>query len=351
MLHQRLLGLSALVAGLGMSLTLAGCSSQAAEVPYRPLRAALYHMREAKEEIKAEQFSRHRERVERDLRTAIREIEMALGEAKVDVAYEPRRGWDDQNKTFRHLRQALEELELARDEVRREKGDWASRRELKDAIEDARDRLREALEEIKSLLAVERCHSARHSLAIVSFRTPRSAFRVRRNWPNPLSKSTKTRVRAWTRARGAVMSFRRILIAVDSSPLSARAADAGIELARALGGEVAFIHAVDPALGGTPGSGVPADQGLALAEQDCKRLLAEFRQRASLQPVQPLPLEFLPVGKPGTEIVKAAKEWPADVIVLGSHGRGGIPRMVLGSVAEAVMRHAPCPVLVIRAQS
>jgi nucleotide-binding universal stress UspA family protein len=48
--------------------------------------------------------------------------------------------------------------------------------------------------------------------------------------------------------------------------------------------------------------------------------------------------------------VRAAKAWPADLIVIGSHGRAGIVRTLLGSVAEGVMRHASCPVLVVRAQ-
>jgi len=60
-------------------------------------------------------------------------------------------------------------------------------------------------------------------------------------------------------------------------------------------------------------------------------------------------LEFLPVGHAASEIIKAAREWPADLIVVGSHGRGGVDRVVLGSVAEAVVRRAPCPVRVKRA--
>jgi nucleotide-binding universal stress UspA family protein len=71
-------------------------------------------------------------------------------------------------------------------------------------------------------------------------------------------------------------------------------------------------------------------------------------ERLSLPPSV---LEFLPVGDPSIEIVKAAREWPADLIVIGSHGRQGVSRMLLGSVAEAVTRHAPCPVLVIRAKT
>ena len=144
------------------------------------------------------------------------------------------------------------------------------------------------------------------------------------------------------------MSFRRILIAVDGSPIAAHAADVGIELARSLGGEVALIHVVDPAQNWAPESGVPAAELIKLAEQDRKRLLADLRRRATLQAP---PLEFVQVGKPATEIVKAAKDWPADIIVIASHGRGGISRVLLGSVAEGVMRHASCPVLVVRAQT
>ena len=87
---------------------------------------------------------------------------------------------------------------------------------------------------------------------------------------------------------------------------------------------------------------------IALAQQDGKRLLAGFRQRA---PPGLSPLEFIAVGKPASEIVKAAAEWPADVIVMGSHGRGGVERALLGSVADTVMRHASCSVLIIRAQA
>lgn len=143
------------------------------------------------------------------------------------------------------------------------------------------------------------------------------------------------------------MSFRRIIIAVDGSAFSARAADVGFELARSLGAEVALIHVIDPSLVVAPEGGYPAGELIALAEQDGKRLLAGFSQRVS---VQPPPLEFIQVGKPAAEIVKAAKEWPADLIVIGSHGRGGVERLFLGSVAEAVMRHAACPVLVVRAE-
>jgi hypothetical protein len=149
MLYRRLLGLPALVVMAGLALTLGACNSSAADVPCRALRAALYHMKEAREEIKDERLQRHRERIEANLRIAIREVETALGAAKIDVRYEPTKGWDEKHKTFRHLRQALVELDLAKGEVEREKGDWARRRELRQAIEDAHRHVKDALEEIK----------------------------------------------------------------------------------------------------------------------------------------------------------------------------------------------------------
>jgi nucleotide-binding universal stress UspA family protein len=132
------------------------------------------------------------------------------------------------------------------------------------------------------------------------------------------------------------MSIRRILIAVDDQPVSVRAAEFGSELGRSLGGEIALINVNDPA----------AEYGRA--EQESKRLLNGFRDRLSLPPSTP---EFVQSGIPGPTIVQKAKEWPADLIVIASHGRSGVPRALLGSVAEEVIRNAPCPVLVVRPQT
>jgi nucleotide-binding universal stress UspA family protein len=81
------------------------------------------------------------------------------------------------------------------------------------------------------------------------------------------------------------------------------------------------------------------------AREEAHKLIDEFRSRISLKsPV----LGFAPIGAAASEIVQAAKDWPADLIVLGSHGRGGFRRALLGSVAEGVMRQASCPVMVVR---
>jgi nucleotide-binding universal stress UspA family protein len=63
------------------------------------------------------------------------------------------------------------------------------------------------------------------------------------------------------------------------------------------------------------------------------------------------PWQFLREGKPADQIIAAAREWRADLIVLGTHGRSGVARVILGSTAEGVMRGAPCPVVAVRARA
>jgi len=143
------------------------------------------------------------------------------------------------------------------------------------------------------------------------------------------------------------MNFRKILIAVDTGPLAVHAAETGAELAHALKAEIAFIHVINASLVYSAESGIPPNQLVAAAKKEAKQLISDFHRRLSPRATAH---EFTPVGSPDAEIVNAAKEWPADVIVIGSHGRKGLQRALLGSVAEGVMRQAPCPVLVVRAK-
>ncbi len=140
------------------------------------------------------------------------------------------------------------------------------------------------------------------------------------------------------------MSFRRILIAIDGEPLAAHAAEIGIELTVCLSAEIAFIHVIDPSL--TQATGITPADLIGEARHEARRLIAGF---CRLLPSTQAHLEFIHVGKPAHEIVRTAKEWPADLIVVGSHGRHGFQRALLGSTAEEVTRHAACPVLVVRA--
>jgi nucleotide-binding universal stress UspA family protein len=118
-----------------------------------------------------------------------------------------------------------------------------------------------------------------------------------------------------------------------------------MSLIQALGAEAALVHVVDPKLTVAPEGGLPAAELLADLKRTGQALLTAAAAR--LDGAVP-PWQFLREGPPSREIIAAAREWNADLLVLGTHGRSGLARMVLGSTAEAVLRHAPCPVVVVR---
>jgi nucleotide-binding universal stress UspA family protein len=85
----------------------------------------------------------------------------------------------------------------------------------------------------------------------------------------------------------------------------------------------------------------PSSDELALAEAKAKL--------AKLRPAEGVQLETkLEVGEAAPSIVKFAREARCELIVMGTHGRSGLERLILGSVAEHVLRQAPCPVLTVR---
>jgi len=128
MSHRRLFGTPALVA-LGAALgVVAPQAARADEGPYPHLVHAMYEMREAKNELKEERFSRARERTIRDLEAAIDEVESALKGAKIEWKYDgpdkPKEYYKEY-KDFPHLRHAVRELREARKELEGEKKhDW-----------------------------------------------------------------------------------------------------------------------------------------------------------------------------------------------------------------------------------
>jgi nucleotide-binding universal stress UspA family protein len=148
--------------------------------------------------------------------------------------------------------------------------------------------------------------------------------------------------------QGCNMSFQRILIAVDKGPVAAHAIEVALDLAAALKAHTAVIHVAAPPVMYGNDAGIPRSELMELAREEGLALLAQLRENPALPAFAH---EFLEGGDPATEIVKAAQEWPADIIVMGSHGRQGISRVLLGSVAESVVRHAPCPVLVVRSKT
>jgi nucleotide-binding universal stress UspA family protein len=138
------------------------------------------------------------------------------------------------------------------------------------------------------------------------------------------------------------MPFQRILVAIDGSEFAAHALAVASSLAMALSAQIGLVHVVDPKLVAGE-TGVPADQLWALLQREGRDLLDTA---ASAIPTHPHVWKFLREGTPWKEVVESAREWSADLIAVGTHGRSGLSRLLLGSTAEEVARHGPCPVVV-----
>jgi nucleotide-binding universal stress UspA family protein len=135
---------------------------------------------------------------------------------------------------------------------------------------------------------------------------------------------------------------RKILCAVDFSPGSRLALRRAAELARDEEGDLSVLHVVGM-LDGLFGVVKIHDQAVESADEaleDCRREAAALGAKHVTG--------ILGVGAPSESIVHAAHERACDLIVLGTHGRTGLEHAVLGSVAEKVVRHAGCDVLVVR---
>lgn len=146
-----------------------------------------------------------------------------------------------------------------------------------------------------------------------------------------------------------VKRTRRILYATDFSPASRPALAVACEWAQRDGARLLILHVLTPPspfVGG--GRSAPASylELLAAARHDAHRRLAVWlaRTRASGIRAETKLVE----GGPAVEIVKVAGRWHADVVVIGSHGRTGVSRFLLGSVAEQVVTRSTRPVLTVR---
>jgi len=138
------------------------------------------------------------------------------------------------------------------------------------------------------------------------------------------------------------LPFKTILFATDFSPASRVAFGIASALARDYKARMIAMHVVEPARVGfaefTTYVGPEENRGAAMA-----------MLQALKAPSPTVTIEYrLLEGDPATVIAETAEETEADLIVMGTHGRTGLSRIVMGSVAEEVLRRAPCPVLTVR---
>lgn len=146
--------------------------------------------------------------------------------------------------------------------------------------------------------------------------------------------------------------FRRILYASDFSPASRPAFRRALALARSNRAVLTVAHVYSlqiPVMGeGYVGGGQIYNRMVADIERDAQRRLGRLVTQARKNGVRAKAL--LLAGIPHDRIVRAARSTRADLIVLGTHGRTGLGRLFLGSVAARVVTLAPCPVLTVRAK-
>lgn len=143
----------------------------------------------------------------------------------------------------------------------------------------------------------------------------------------------------------------KILIAVEDSSYSEQASDYGFRLAKKFNAEVALVHVNDILPTATPYITDPMltepmimmPDAIAIQEEASKKLFDRLSQGREDTTVY----TFTRIGQPRDEILIAAEEWKADMIILGTHGRTGFDHFISGSVAEGVARKAKCPVLII----
>jgi len=144
--------------------------------------------------------------------------------------------------------------------------------------------------------------------------------------------------------------YRRILVPVDGSEASLRGLDEALTLGRALHAKIKIVHMVNELI--LDASYAPSmDYGVVITSlREAGRKVIDAAVATAQESGAVVESEMLEHigGRAAGMIVKAAAEWSADLIVMGTHGRRGLRRLALGSDAELVLRSAPVPVLMVR---
>ena len=147
---------------------------------------------------------------------------------------------------------------------------------------------------------------------------------------------------------GKTTGYRRILWPTDFSPLARTALPYAMDLASDTGAELVLLHVLTPPIAYAgpeiPGAlwGELQQKNRAAAREELRRLAAQVKgPKARIH-------TLLAEGVPFDQILRVAKRLRCDLIVIATHGRTGLAHVVMGSVAENVVRRATCPVLTVR---
>ena len=138
------------------------------------------------------------------------------------------------------------------------------------------------------------------------------------------------------------MSAKKILVPSDFSHASDAILPLATSIARDRDAEILFVHVQEP-----PVAYAAGELYYGPIEPDTDALEQMLNRLQPTDPKVPCRHQML-LGEPATEIVRMAEDLGVDMIVMGTHGRSGLARMLMGSVAEKVVRRATCPVLTVK---
>ena len=145
--------------------------------------------------------------------------------------------------------------------------------------------------------------------------------------------------------------YKHILVAIDGSPTSDKALDEGIRLARSDGASLLLLHVVDELdyVRGFESAMIYVNEIVPLMRETGEKLLVRARQKALEQGVTAGSVLLAGgAGRVSEHVNEQVRLAGAELIVIGSHGRRGMDRVLLGSDAEQIVRHARLPVLIVR---
>ena len=141
-----------------------------------------------------------------------------------------------------------------------------------------------------------------------------------------------------------VSTRKLIMLAVDGSEQATWAAQAAAGLAEPLGAEIVLVHVMNTEAVGASELAFTEAEMLATLRRNADAIFATARAEI---PLNVRVQRLLREGDPAKEIIASAVEWDADLVVMGTHGRGRLGTFLLGSTAEAVIRGSPCPVATV----
>jgi len=139
--------------------------------------------------------------------------------------------------------------------------------------------------------------------------------------------------------------FHRILIATDGSEKNRPALDEALRVGRSIPGATLYaVYVIDTGTFSTMSGDIPLGDTYSVFKAEAEQAFARMRSEAGDLRVETDILE----GRPAAEVVKFATKKKIDLIVIGTQGKRGLERFLLGSVAEEIIRSAPCKVLVVK---